>query len=445
MLRRRLSAGALALVMSSPAQTYQTDFHFGMTYWLGMQAGFTPEESLLLASGDEWDDAGMYDARPVVAYSICIKKDPTAFKAMREHHFRATEEYPSPPGARLVAPGTPYATEAVRALIARSWTAGQTRNALVDFGGALHGFQDTYSHRGESQVPLRCDANLTWTHPRTRNGDTTPWPNYLSTNADLTHLWPEDCVKAAQETYGYLQTFAGKLFPQRKKAPAWNGAMATKVDWLHSHGVPQEQAIAQSTTLDDGGGSFKYEFGRSVKLEGFTATKGAGSDGGRRLAADMEALAKRVEKSEITPEERTLLEQYLRVLVNSSADDLPEQLALPLARTGRLPADDPMLRTTQRLRFLDRGRSAHNPMPVADLSIPGVDIATGPGRPSAWQSMYVTPLLQTVERPYVLGTDDNYLVAFALLRHAPNEVLRVAILRDGKQPRLVGVDILAMH
>ena len=68
-----------------------------MTYWLGIQAGLSPDESEYLASGDEWKDAGMLDARPVVAYNICLKNDPTAFTEMRKHHFRSEERAQSLP------------------------------------------------------------------------------------------------------------------------------------------------------------------------------------------------------------------------------------------------------------------------------------------------------------------------------------------------------------
>lgn len=454
----KLAAGTIVAVVVTASQAYQTDFHFGMTYWLAQRAGLTPEESLVVASGNEWKDKGMYDARPIVAYSICVKKDPFAFKAMREHHFRASREYPAPPDARKVAPGTDYASEDVEKLLGRTWTEGQRQNGLVDFGGALHGFQDTYSHKGESQVPIHCDPTLAWTHPKDRNGNTDPWPNYLSTNADLTYLWPKDCAIAARESYQYLRRFTEKMFPARTLGSEWNAELAThvdafckaetksaKVDWFKSHGVPQELAIAQSTTLDDGKGSYKYLFGRSVQLSGFVLSKGPVSEGAQNLARDMENLARKIEKSNATPQERALLERYLRLLVNSPANALPEDLAVPFGRTGQVPADDPSLRATQRLRFVDRGLAARNPMPLADLASPETDIATVPGRTAGWQSMYVTPLGQQYEQPYVLGSDNGSLVAFALLHHAPYEVLRVTISREDKSPRIVRVDILAMH
>jgi hypothetical protein len=220
---------------------------------------------------------------------------------------------------------------------------------------------------------------------------------------------------------------------------------SAKVDWFNGHDVPQAQAIAQSTTLDDGKSSYTYQFGRTVQLAGFTASQAPVSEGAQRLATDMERLAKKVETSNATPQERALLERYLQVLANSPANALPEQLAVLLGRVGQVPAQDPALRSTQRLRFIDRGLAARNPMPLADLASPGADIANVPGRAAAWQFMYVAPLGQRIEHPYVLGSDDGALVAFALLRHAPYEVLRVAISRGDHSPRIVRVDILAMH
>ena len=82
---------------------------------------------------------------------------------------------------------------------------------------------------------------------------------------------------------------------------------AAKVDWLKDHGVPQEQAIAQGTTLDDGNGSYQYQFGRSVKLGGLTAQSTAKAEDARRLQQDMERLATQLEKPNATAQERRLL------------------------------------------------------------------------------------------------------------------------------------------
>lgn len=459
----KLAVGTMVAGLVTVSQAYQTDFHFGMTYWLGIQVGLSAEESLLVASGNEWKDEGMMDARPVVAYFICVKRDPFAFQSAREHHFRATEENPAPPNAREVRPGTPYASQKVEELIEKAMAlSGKApevkRNGLIDFGGALHGFQDTYAHRGESQVPIRCDANLAWTHPKSRNGDTGRLPNYLSTNADHTHRWPKDCVTAARESYNYLRTFVARLFPERKHSLAWSADLearvdafckaetkSAKVDWLKDHGVPQEQAIAQGTSLDDGKGTYQHKFGRSVNLGGLTPQRTAKAEEARRLQEDMERLARKLEKPNATAEERRLLERYLQLLVNSPAASLPEQLAALFGQSGVVPADDLSLIQTQRLRFVDRGLAAHDPIPLAALATPAADIATMPDRTTSWQSMYVTPLGQSVEQPYVLGPSGEGLVAFALLRHAPYEVVRIEISRKEKLPHIAAVEIVAMH
>ena len=59
--------------------------------------------------------------------------------------------------------------------------------------------------------------------------------------------------------------------------------------------------------------------------------------------------------------------------------------------------------------------------------------------------MYVTPLGQSVEQPYVLGASGEGLVAFVLLRHAPYEVVRIEISRKEKLPRIAAVEVIAMH
>jgi len=462
----RIDSFALGILLAGVAASshaYQTDFHYGMTYWLGQQAQLTADESAVLASGNEWKDSGMLDARPVIAYNVCWKNEPDAFKLMRENHFRASAEYPAPPPERKVQTLTTFASEQVVELIKKTQPAAPSspvaNNRIVDFGGALHGFQDTYSHQGESQVPPGCNASSVWTHPRIRNGETGPLPNWLGTGADQTHRWLADCENAAHATYDHLRNFVGKLFPARTRAPNWSDALrnevrdfcgkstkSEKADWLKSHGVPQEQAIVDSSSLEDGSGSYKSNLWRTLDLKGFATNPADRAPEARKLELDMERLAAKVERGNISPDERAVLERYLEALVKGPAASLPERLAPLIGVPGTLPANHPFLITTQRLRFVDRGLAARDPLPVNQLSNPDADIGAVPlGLSSNWRDFLVRPRGQQIEQPYIVASDSGRIVAFALLRHAPYEVIRVDLKAGGKATVISGVTVAAMH
>ena len=376
----------------------------------------------------------------------------------REHHFRSANRDPAPPSKRPVLPSrTGFAVEDVEKVI-REAQPGSI-NDLYRFGGALHGFQDTFAHHGESQVPYRCDASKAWTHPKDRNGDTGLWPNYLSTKADHTFRWSADCVTAARESYSHLRRLVEKI--KGKAPPDWNDDLthqadkfcraetkSAKVDWLKEHGVPQEQAIAQSTTLESGKGSYSWSFTRSLELVRPRAEPGTAvpADTGK-LQDQMDKLATSVEsfdKMAVTPEERNVLEQYLYALVIGRATGLAERMAPLFGR--QLQDTDISLKVSQRLRLVDRGLAESDPTSLLGaLQVASADIASETGT-GGWQRMYVTPRGRSAEQPYLLQRSAEGLVAFALLKHAPYKVLRIDIIRGGKEkPRISSAGVIAFH
>ena len=459
---RSLVAGVAIVGFATSSLGYQSDFHYGMTYWLGLQSGLTPEESAYLASGDEWKDAGMLDARTVVAYNICVMNEPRAFSLMRENHFRTSQQDPAPPRYREIYPASTYGEEEVRDLIARVKTlpdsSPEALNRILDFGGALHGYQDTFSHQGVSQVPFGCDQNIAWTHPKVRNGETSLPPNWLGTGADQTYRWQPDCMEAAKGTFRHLLAFVANLYPDRKRPKDWDSRLeeeaeafcaadtkSAKVDWLTAHLVPQEQAILASSTLKDGTGSFRHRLRLVLDLKRSVPVTEP-SEQVRRIDAQVQKLAANVQKVNAAPQVRSVLERYLESLVKGPAASLPERLGPLLGYPGAAPLSHPALVSTQRLRFVDRGLATEVPIPLAQLGTPNGDIGTvAEGIPDNWRNFYVTPRGQSNEQPYILGAKSGWMIAFVLLRHAPYEVVRIALKRDAKFAVVTGVDILDLH
>lgn len=54
----------VSAVVSVFAGAYESDFHFGLTWWLASQAGFDARQSQEIARQNELTDTGMLDAKP---------------------------------------------------------------------------------------------------------------------------------------------------------------------------------------------------------------------------------------------------------------------------------------------------------------------------------------------------------------------------------------------
>jgi hypothetical protein len=89
-------------------------------------------------------------------------------------HFRSQNPMPALPGDRPVESAAPFAAATLKAIMEEAGT--DPRDRLFRFGRALHGWQDTFAHRGVSATLPACPIEWSWAHPRERNGPrrTTP-------------------------------------------------------------------------------------------------------------------------------------------------------------------------------------------------------------------------------------------------------------------------------
>src|SRR5437868_4039182 len=104
-----IAHGLVLTVASFCAHAYESDLHYGLTYWLATQAGYDPLQSQEIARQNELTDTGMLDAKHAIIWDLCILQDTKASLLTRALHFRAKREPPANPAERPVNSTAPYA------------------------------------------------------------------------------------------------------------------------------------------------------------------------------------------------------------------------------------------------------------------------------------------------------------------------------------------------
>lgn len=67
-----ITLGMVLAVVSVFAGAYESDFHFGLTWWLASQAGFDARQSQEIAWQDELTAIGMLDAKHAMIWGHCF-------------------------------------------------------------------------------------------------------------------------------------------------------------------------------------------------------------------------------------------------------------------------------------------------------------------------------------------------------------------------------------
>ena len=88
---RYLAIGQLLVGICAPAHAYESDVHYGLTYWLASNAGYNAVQSNAIAQGDELTDTGLLDAKHSIIWELCIKGNVDASRWTRRLHFRAKQ------------------------------------------------------------------------------------------------------------------------------------------------------------------------------------------------------------------------------------------------------------------------------------------------------------------------------------------------------------------
>lgn len=426
----RVTAVTLLLTPPLPALAYESDFHFGLTYWLATQAGFDHQQSHDIARGDELTDTGLLDAKHAIIWQLCVKRQEKASELTRYLHFRAQRPPPALPAARPVDNAEVFAQGQINSVLAEPDHGQQTQ--LLKFGQALHGWQDSYSHRGVSDHHAPCPEQWVWTHAIDRGGA-------LSHQADRTYVYPFDCHAAAKSSFDYLRRYRQSMSPAIT-ANDWSQlepqvfafcqlkSRTAKYQWFEAHNVPQAQAIAGNTSLSDGEQRFWNAPAMDLRPAPaqVTATPSVPDyerqNTGWRLAAEPDALLQSTLgdlELNATPQARQWANAFLQAWLTSPAEQLPQALA-PFYGGRPLSFEDQAIDTLLRLRMTDRGLADDPEFPPEKFFGDPQGFISADDQ--TWRALLVPARAQ--EAPALVGKyQDDGIIVIALLRSAPNAVL----------------------
>ncbi|MFK8332378.1 hypothetical protein M2D63_020455 [Pseudomonas sp. BJa5] len=450
----RFAALPLLLLNCGPsALAYESDFHFGLTYWLAVQAGYDHQQSHDIARGDELTDTGQLDAKHAIIWQLCIRRKENASNLTRYLHFRAQQPPPQLPDARPVDHAAHFAEGQIKSVVAE--TGHGTEEHLLKFGQALHGRQDSFSHQGISEPHWPCPTEWIWTHAVDRGGA-------LSHHADRTYAYPGQCLDAARSSYDWLLRYREKM--NLSTSPKALSALEPQVrdfcrrqtrtgkyQWLTAQAVPQARAIAGNTSLSDGEQSF---FGVApIDLRPAAAQTDS-------VASAVPAYERQVTGFSLDPEADALLQSVLGSLsVESSeparqwanafmqawlatpAEHLPQALA-PFFGGRVLGFEDQPIDRLLRLRMTDRGLADSKDVP------PGKFLGTAQGfvtaDATAWRPLLVPPRGQKI--PALVGNvEDGSIGLIAVLRSAPNAVLILKATPAGQGYAIDELEVQVFH
>jgi hypothetical protein len=165
----------LTLLSTLPCRAWEADVHQGLTEWLAIQAGFSPNNAWDIAFADQQqDESPERDAVQLVIHRILTSTRQDAIeasKAVQKFHFLSDASIPGPPNSRGVKPDNALARSRVH-----------DANNLEALGEALHAYQDTWSHQGTPTIPIgfpQIREDLSWGHPEARG-------SWFRHRADLT-------------------------------------------------------------------------------------------------------------------------------------------------------------------------------------------------------------------------------------------------------------------
>lgn len=431
-----IALGQALAIVSLSASAYESDLHFGLTWWLARQAGFNPQQSQEIARQDELTDTGMLDAKHAMIWELCVGQDTGASELARAMHFRSKKAPPAEPPARPVTEDAVYAEAQARSVIFSP--DHDNLKTQSSFGQALHGRQDAYSHAGQSDTFWPpCQTKWLWTHPVDKGG-------IFSHNADQTFRDPVKCTRAALKTYDLMLQFRAPMSlnstPKPRedlKAPIGKFCEAkTKVEkaqWFKDEHVPQGDAIARNTSLEDGGRSFVGAPRMDLRPGPPSANAVQANvpeyeqqEPGWLPPIEIEGKVKdflMTASLSSTPKADGYAQGFLKVWLTTPPEKLPAGVERFLGTKDFVQANTDIAQLL-RLRLKDQGK--------ADLAI----FKAGTVNPEDYftfnEDNWSTALIPVrgTKAPALVGERGDNIVVIAILRNAPNEVLMIEVTPD---------------
>ncbi len=210
---------SLCLARQPSLAAWEKDTHYGLTLWLGLRAGFSLSDAKRVAELTQGDDEGFVTPATMTESIALLIGDVSGARLTGRRHFPTSGAIPGEPAGRAVVPNSPAARHLLDAAIAF-----QGADELDRLGEAFHPFQDSWSHQGIPDTPLRPGPAIrrliALSHPAARGG----WRQH---NADLTYRFPQDALDTGRATFEAMCAFL-KTHPRRAQRPcaSWSALEA---------------------------------------------------------------------------------------------------------------------------------------------------------------------------------------------------------------------------
>lgn len=262
--QRSLSLSMLVLLtaLATPLTCagFESDVHFGLTFWLAKKAGFAPREAEAIALANQRIDAGSIEYMTSPLQFACLSRFIPDAVDVQAHHYPSERKVPADTQSRPVVPGGTPALSSIDAALRRA-DGGKAAFMLGEFGRSLHALQDSWAHKGTpsvldwSRYGIECNANLTMAPPLDRG---TP----ASHVANLTWRWPADVEEMAKSTYTQMLRYP-KINGSPRQAAPWEQVQqalpdfisartkSAKLDWFVAKGIA-DTSFLDGTSLPDG-------------------------------------------------------------------------------------------------------------------------------------------------------------------------------------------------
>jgi len=208
------------LLLPAYSTAWETDVHLGLTRWLAEKAGFSPSQAEEIAWGDQGVDDEWATAPVWLGIQVIFSNSEIASKTLSENHFPTASQIPGSPESRPVGANTSAAKKRVNEELKIPY-ARKPGRALRNLGAALHAFQDSWSHAGIPDVPVRplkeISPEFAWSHPVNTGG----WHSH---DADLTSFHDKTvAMEMARESYAVLRDYRKKNFQDQEPVYDWPG------------------------------------------------------------------------------------------------------------------------------------------------------------------------------------------------------------------------------
>jgi hypothetical protein len=453
-----LCVWAAALLVPGAVRAWESDMHYGLTKWLALQAGYREDAAEMIADRAESIDGHIVDAVHLMVWYACLESDKKTAKQasemIRDHHFPTFEVVGQPPEKREVVPGSDAALAQARRLTGRPSTT--LPYDTEKFGDSLHVVKDSWSHQGIPDVPqllglVKCDSDYAWGHPQQRGG----WSRH---NADITFVYPDHALKAAEITYGLLEKFlklnpslgtTGKPWPAIEPRVKQFIEAKTKTDkkkWFMAEGF-KDFSFLYRISIPDGGESFLTMRTATRKIRDRALSTMAKIDVPKHIQEFYDKFFR----------DWAMSDDFVRI-AQTYTDPAAVIASLQLSAATGPESIEGVATSLALWRLSDHGKFAaagHRPGPtVASWSTAFIAFG-GPGELARYETVQTAfvPISLGADRrvPYLVapvpagkGAERDLFVGLARFRHAPNDTLVVTV-RDKGKPGVVSIQSVAEH